>query len=84
MLTVSAPPDMDEEYIVTVTLPGTPEHFSKVCRGRTTVGRNPEVDIQLVHPMVSRLHVEVSLEEDGRFKVSDLGAAAQHQRRHPG
>jgi DNA-binding response OmpR family regulator len=65
---------MDEEYIVTVTLPGTPEHFSKVCRGLITVGRNPEVDIQLVHPMVSRRHVELSLETDGRFLVSDLGS----------
>jgi hypothetical protein len=65
---------MDEDFIVTVTLPGTPEHFSKVCRGRITVGRNPEADIQLVHPMVSRRHVELSLETDGHFLVSDLGS----------
>ncbi|HLF78977.1 MAG TPA: FHA domain-containing protein [Dehalococcoidia bacterium] len=65
---------MDEEYIVTVTLPGTPEHFSKVCRGTITVGRNPEVDIQLVHPMVSRRHVELSLAGEGQFLVSDLGS----------
>jgi pSer/pThr/pTyr-binding forkhead associated (FHA) protein len=66
---------MPEDYIVTVTLPGTPEHFSRVCSGAITVGRSPDADIQLIHPMVSRRHAELSLLEDGSFRVSDLGSS---------
>ena len=72
---MQAPAIMDQQFIVTVTLPGTPEHFSKVCQGRVVVGRNPEVDLQLVHPMVSRRHAEIIFEEDGRFLISDLGSS---------
>ena len=70
-----APAVMDQQFIVTVTLPGTPEHFSKVCQGQVVVGRNPEVDLQLVHPMVSRRHAEITFEESGCFLVSDLGSS---------
>lgn len=69
-----APATMDQDFIITVTLPGTPEHFSKPCRGQIVVGRNPEVDLQLVHPMVSRRHAEIAMEDDGGFLVRDLGS----------
>jgi predicted component of type VI protein secretion system len=65
---------MNEEYIVCVTLPGTPEHFSRTCSGKVTVGRSEEADIQLVHPMVSRRHAEMELAEDGSFLVRDLAS----------
>jgi hypothetical protein len=65
---------MDDEFIITVTLPGTPEHFTRVCRGAVTVGRNPDADLQLLHPMVSRRHAELSLAGDGGFRVADLGS----------
>jgi DNA-binding winged helix-turn-helix (wHTH) protein len=69
-----APAAMDDEFVITVTLPGTPEHFTRVCHGPVTVGRNPDADLQLVHPMVSRRHVELRLLADGGFRVSDLGS----------
>jgi len=42
-------------------------------RGRLTIGRAPENDIQLLHLGVSRRHAEVSY-EDGRLMVRDLGS----------
>jgi FHA domain len=64
----------EREFVVGVTLPGTAEHFSRVCSGKVVVGRSPEADLQLVHPLVSRQHAELSLTEDRRFLVRDLGS----------
>ena len=38
------------------------------------VGRGPEADLQLVHPLVSRRHAELTLQDDGDFLVRDLGS----------
>ncbi len=65
---------MTEEFVITVTLPGTPEHFTRTCGASVWIGRSPEADIQLVHPLVSRRHVQISVQEDGDFLVSDLGS----------
>lgn len=65
---------MTEEFIVTVTLPGTPERFNRVGSGTITVGRSPDADIQLAHPLVSRQHAQLSLQEDGSFVVRDLNS----------
>jgi pSer/pThr/pTyr-binding forkhead associated (FHA) protein len=65
---------MSEEFVVNVTLPGTPEHFTRSCHDAVTVGRGPEADIQLVHPMVSRRHAQMTLQDDGSFLVRDLGS----------
>lgn len=66
---------MAEEFIVSVTLPGTPEHFTRACSGAIRVGRSPEVDLQLVHPLVSRRHAEIEMHDDGTFIVSDLNSS---------
>jgi pSer/pThr/pTyr-binding forkhead associated (FHA) protein len=66
---------LSEEFIVSVTLPGTPEHFTRACSGVIRVGRSPDVDLQLVHPLVSRLHAEIGMHDDGTFVVSDLGSS---------
>jgi hypothetical protein len=62
------------EFVVNVTLPGTPEHFVRSCSGSVVVGRAEDVDIQLVHPLVSRRHAEIALQDDGSFLVTDLGS----------
>ena len=66
---------LSEEFIVSVTLPGTPEHFTRACSGAIRVGRSPDVDLQLVHPLVSRLHAPIEMQDDGTFVVSDLGSS---------
>jgi pSer/pThr/pTyr-binding forkhead associated (FHA) protein len=66
---------LSEEFIVSVTLPGTPEHFTRACSGAIRVGRSPDVDLQLVHPLVSRVHAEIEMQDDGTFIVSDLGSS---------
>jgi pSer/pThr/pTyr-binding forkhead associated (FHA) protein len=62
------------EFIVAVTLPGTPERFTRSCSGTVVIGRGDEVDLQLAHPLVSRRHAEIQLLDDGRFEVKDLGS----------
>ena len=62
---------IDEEFVITVTLPGTPEHFTRSCKGSVSVGRAPEAGLALVHPLVSRRHAELSMQE-GRLLVEDL------------
>ena len=43
--------------------------------GRTVrIGRSPDCDIRLDAPMVSGEHAEVTMLEDGRFRVRDLGS----------
>jgi pSer/pThr/pTyr-binding forkhead associated (FHA) protein len=63
-----------DEFVVVVTLPGTAEHFTKTCSGLVIIGRSDECDIQLSHPLVSRLHTQISREPDGRFVIRDLGS----------
>jgi pSer/pThr/pTyr-binding forkhead associated (FHA) protein len=65
---------VDEEFVVTVTLPGTPEHFIRSCSGVVSIGRAPEAGIALVHPLVSRRHAELSL-QGGRLVVQDLNSS---------
>jgi pSer/pThr/pTyr-binding forkhead associated (FHA) protein len=62
-----------QEFVVAVTLPGTPESFTRTCSATVTVGRSPDADIQLVHPLVSRYHAELSV-QDGRLVIRDLGS----------
>jgi pSer/pThr/pTyr-binding forkhead associated (FHA) protein len=64
---------MLQEFVVAVTLPGTPESFTRTCSATVTVGRSPEADIQLLHPLVSRNHAELSL-QDGNLVIRDLGS----------
>jgi predicted component of type VI protein secretion system len=63
---------MNDEFFISVTLPGTPEHFVRSCKGSVTVGRE-KADILLAHPLVSRLHAALALDDDG-FRVTDLGS----------
>jgi len=63
----------EAEFVVNVSLPGTRERFSRVCSGTVTIGRSSDADIQLVHPLISRHHAEVSL-QDGRFLIRDAGS----------
>jgi len=65
---------MTSEFVVSITLPGTPEHFTHSCDGEVTVGRSEEADIQLSHPLVSRQHASLALRDDGSFVVRDLGS----------
>jgi DNA-binding winged helix-turn-helix (wHTH) protein len=44
------------------------------CEGPVTAGRSSECFIVLNNPLVSRKHVEISPQDDGRFLVRDLGA----------
>jgi hypothetical protein len=62
------------EFVIAVSLPGTPERFTRTCSGTVVVGRSDEADLQLSHPLVSRRHVELSLLDDGNFEVRDLGS----------
>jgi pSer/pThr/pTyr-binding forkhead associated (FHA) protein len=64
---------MAQEFVVAVTLPGTPENFTRICSMAVTVGRSPDADIQLLHPLVSRYHAELSL-QDGRLAIRDMGS----------
>jgi predicted component of type VI protein secretion system len=66
---------MSEEFVISVTLPGTPEHFTREFREPVVIGRAPECGLQLVHPLVSRRHAEVSFTDEGRFNVRDLGSS---------
>lgn len=68
-------PQVTSEYVVSVTLPGTPEHFTREFHEPVVVGRAPESGLQLLHPLVSRRHVELSLTDGGRFSVRDLGSS---------
>jgi pSer/pThr/pTyr-binding forkhead associated (FHA) protein len=65
---------MSEEFVISVTLPGTPEHFTRTSSDTVVVGRGAEADLQLVHPLVSRRHAELTLQDDGSFLVRDLGS----------
>lgn len=62
------------EFVIAVTLPGTPERFTRTCSGSVVVGRSDDADLQLSHPLVSRRHVELSLRDDGTFEVRDLAS----------
>ncbi|WP_241827165.1 FHA domain-containing protein, partial [Streptomyces graminilatus] len=42
--------------------------------GRITIGRSADADVPLDDPDVSRLHCAVTVEEDGRIAVADLGS----------
>ncbi|WP_415952156.1 FtsK/SpoIIIE domain-containing protein [Streptomyces sp. KLOTTS4A1] len=42
--------------------------------GRITIGRSADADVPLDDPDVSRLHCAVTLAEDGRVSVADLGS----------
>jgi DNA-binding winged helix-turn-helix (wHTH) protein len=61
-------------YIVSVTLPGTLEHFAVNASGRVTIGRSEECEIRLQHPTVSRPHAEIESQVPGEFVVRDLGS----------
>ena len=60
------------EFIIAVTLPGTPERFTRTFSRTAVVGRGDDTDLQLSHPLVSRRHAEISLSDDGRFEAVDL------------
>jgi hypothetical protein len=62
------------EFVVAVTLPGTPERFTRTFSGTAVIGRGDDTDLQLSHPLVSRRHAEISLADDGSFHVRDLGS----------
>ena len=62
-----------DEFFITVTLPGTAEHFVRSCRGSVTVGRS-NADILLVYPAVSRAHAEIAAEATGGLRITDLGS----------
>lgn len=66
--------DQVPEFVVAVTLPGTPERFTRSFSGTAVIGRGEDTDLQLAHPLVSRRHAELTLEPDGRFLVRDLGS----------
>jgi len=63
-----------DEFVVVVTLPGTPEHFTRTIEGRVVVGREEACDIRLQHPLVSRRHLEIERSEDGGLVLRDLGS----------
>jgi pSer/pThr/pTyr-binding forkhead associated (FHA) protein len=62
------------EFVVVVTLPGTPERFTRTFSGAAVIGRGEDTDLQLSHPLVSRRHAEIRLRDDGRFEVRDLAS----------
>lgn len=62
------------EFVVSVTLPGTPEHFTRTVEGRAIVGRDEGCDIHLQHPLVSRRHLEIERGDDGGIVLRDLGS----------
>ncbi len=62
------------EFVVSVTLPGTPEHFTRTLDGRAVVGRDESCEIRLQHPLVSRRHLEIERSEDGEIVLRDLGS----------
>jgi pSer/pThr/pTyr-binding forkhead associated (FHA) protein len=66
--------DAVAEFVIAVTLPGTPERFTQTFSGKIVIGRAEDADLQLSHPLVSRRHVELSLLDDGGFEVHDLGS----------
>jgi pSer/pThr/pTyr-binding forkhead associated (FHA) protein len=66
--------DAVAEFVIAVTLPGTPERFTRTCSGTVVIGRGDDVDLQLSHPLVSRRHAEMTLLDDGQFEIRDLGS----------
>jgi len=61
-------------YILSVTLPGTPEHFTKDCSGAVVIGRSSDCDIPLNNPLISRKHAEIVQQDDDCFSIRDLGS----------
>lgn len=61
-------------YMVSVTLPGTAERFTKDCTGPVIVGRSTDCEIALNNPLVSRKHAEIAQHADTTFTVRDLGS----------
>ena len=64
----------DGEFVVFVTMPGTDEQWSGRFGEPVVVGRDPECEIQLPHPLVSRRHAQFALDETGGLVIRDLGS----------
>ena len=79
----AAPEDVLDETISERTTFLSPAELAALARnrkavarelgGRTIIGRDPECDVPLDHPSISRHHAEV-IGEKGRFRVRDLGS----------
>ena len=56
--------------------PGSTGKELELTRGYMTLGRSHSNDLVLSEPTVSRVHASVSVEQDGRVSVQDLGSSA--------
>ncbi len=66
-----APPGSDGELII---LSGPGAGTATAVTGSATIGREPECDLQVLDPEVSRRHAKVAI-RDGRASVDDLHSA---------
>jgi ABC-type multidrug transport system ATPase subunit len=66
-LTYHAAPDLLEDE-------APPERLELKGRREVTIGRNPQADITLDHPTVSRMHARLTV-RDGRYEVDDLASS---------
>ncbi|HOJ93084.1 MAG TPA: FHA domain-containing protein [Dictyoglomaceae bacterium] len=46
----------------------------KIIKNETTIGREPENDITLIHPTVSRFHAKI-IQNDGKYFIEDINSA---------
>jgi pSer/pThr/pTyr-binding forkhead associated (FHA) protein len=67
---------VNEQLIrIRVTLKGRPVGAYALSKEIITIGRNPESDICLENPGISRDHLRIMISRNGKYVVEDLGSA---------
>ncbi len=60
---------------IRVTLKGRPVRTCAFNKEEISVGRNPDADLFLDNPGISREHLKLKRQADGNYRVQDLGSA---------
>jgi pSer/pThr/pTyr-binding forkhead associated (FHA) protein len=61
--------------LVACTLNGEIIAQHAIRKARAVIGRDPEADVVLDNPGISRQHAEIHRKDDGRFVLKDLGSS---------
>lgn len=68
--------DAKVSRLIALGPPGSVGKELELTRGYMTLGRSHSNDLVLSEPTVSRVHASVTVEQDGRVSVQDLGSSA--------